>query len=140
MTKMRYWLETIPTCWNCLSSKSRRLSYSKKQPIKNKSLVLPWRTKKRRASFGLRWVLQFFRLEPEKLFTNQFSNRLEIFLHNLKMSQTEVCTIKKTDLTWFRENDNTNYWRPITQIKLNDNQNCLLDSDLNLIFNKLFYF
>ncbi|CAG8820133.1 4792_t:CDS:1, partial [Racocetra fulgida] len=52
---------------------------------------------------------------------------------------TEVCTIKKADLTWFRENENTNFRRPImypdddghiteyTQIKLSSKQNALLD-------------
>ncbi|CAG8782932.1 35056_t:CDS:1, partial [Racocetra persica] len=57
------------------------------------------------------------------------------------MSQVEVCTIKKTDLTWFRENKKTNFRRPIMfpdneghitkyiQIKLSDKQNVLFDKE-----------
>ncbi|CAG8840136.1 3939_t:CDS:1, partial [Racocetra persica] len=30
-----------------------------------------------------------------------------------KIVNTEVCTIKKANLTWFRENENTNFRRPI---------------------------
>ncbi|CAG8725542.1 1065_t:CDS:1, partial [Cetraspora pellucida] len=53
--------------------------------------------------------------------------------------KTEVCLIKKTNLTWFKENKNTNYRRPMmypddnghiteyTQIKLSNKQNALLD-------------
>ncbi|CAG8740437.1 8764_t:CDS:2 [Cetraspora pellucida] len=53
----------------------------------------------------------------------------------------DVCLIKKTNLTWFRENEKPNFRRPImysddnehiteyTQIKLSDKQNALLNKD-----------